>query len=97
MKAVGIKAFKAKLSEYVRLVKGGETILITERDDVVAELRPARRQDRPRDSLVEALDVLCEQGAVTLRSAQGAWSGPRAVSKLADQSSQQVLDALRGD
>ncbi len=97
MKAVGIKAFKAKLSEYVRLVKGGETILITERDDVVAELRPARRQDRPRDSLVEALDVMAEQGAVTLRSADGPWSGPQVVTKLAGQSSQQLLDALRGE
>jgi len=42
MKAVGVKQLKARLSEYLRLTKAGETILVTERDEVVAELRPAR-------------------------------------------------------
>jgi antitoxin (DNA-binding transcriptional repressor) of toxin-antitoxin stability system len=42
MRAVGIKVLKNKLSEYVRLVAGGETVLITDRDRVVAELVPPR-------------------------------------------------------
>lgn len=42
MRAVGIKVLKNKLSEYVRLAAGGETILVTDRDRVVAELRPPR-------------------------------------------------------
>ena len=42
MRAVGIKTLKNKLSEYVRLVKAGETVLVTERDQVVAELTPPR-------------------------------------------------------
>lgn len=40
MRAVGIKILKNKLSEYVRLAEGGETVLVTDRDRVVAELRP---------------------------------------------------------
>jgi antitoxin (DNA-binding transcriptional repressor) of toxin-antitoxin stability system len=40
MRAVGIKTLKNKLSEYVRLAAGGETILVTDRDRVVAELVP---------------------------------------------------------
>src|SRR5688572_33330836 len=40
MRAVGIKTLKNKLSEYVRLAAAGETILVTDRDQVVAELRP---------------------------------------------------------
>jgi antitoxin (DNA-binding transcriptional repressor) of toxin-antitoxin stability system len=40
MKAVGLKVLKNKLSEYVRMVEGGETILITDRDRVVAEMVP---------------------------------------------------------
>lgn len=39
MRAVGIKVLKNKLSEYVRLAAGGERVLITDRDRVVAELR----------------------------------------------------------
>ena len=40
MRAVGLKVLKNKLSEYVRLAAGGETVLITDRDRVVAELIP---------------------------------------------------------
>jgi antitoxin (DNA-binding transcriptional repressor) of toxin-antitoxin stability system len=39
MKVVGIKELKNKLSEYLRLVKSGEVVLVTDRGDVVAELR----------------------------------------------------------
>jgi antitoxin (DNA-binding transcriptional repressor) of toxin-antitoxin stability system len=42
MRAVGIKTLKNKLSEYVRLAAGGETVLVTDRDRVVAELGPPR-------------------------------------------------------
>jgi antitoxin (DNA-binding transcriptional repressor) of toxin-antitoxin stability system len=40
MRTVGLKVLKNRLSEYIRLVTGGETILVTDRDRVVAELRP---------------------------------------------------------
>jgi antitoxin (DNA-binding transcriptional repressor) of toxin-antitoxin stability system len=40
MRAVGIKTLKDKLSEYVRLAAAGETVLVTDRDQVVAELGP---------------------------------------------------------
>ena len=40
MRRVGIKVLKNKLSEYVRLAAGGETVLVTDRDRVVAELGP---------------------------------------------------------
>src|ERR1700745_652665 len=40
MRSVGLKVLKNKLSEYVRHAAGGETVLITDRDRVVAELVP---------------------------------------------------------
>jgi antitoxin (DNA-binding transcriptional repressor) of toxin-antitoxin stability system len=40
VRAVGIKALKNKLSEYVRIAADGETVLVTDRDRVVAELGP---------------------------------------------------------
>jgi antitoxin (DNA-binding transcriptional repressor) of toxin-antitoxin stability system len=40
VRAVGIKTLKNKLSEYVRVAASGETILVTDRDRVVAELGP---------------------------------------------------------
>jgi antitoxin (DNA-binding transcriptional repressor) of toxin-antitoxin stability system len=40
MRCVGLKTLKNKLSEYVRLAAGGETVLVTDRDRVVAEIGP---------------------------------------------------------
>ncbi len=47
MRAVGLKVLKNKLSEYVRLVASGETVLVTDRDRVVAELVPPREGRSP--------------------------------------------------
>ena len=44
MKAVGVRELKNRLSEYLRLVRNGEEILVTDRGEVVAELpRPSRK------------------------------------------------------
>ena len=53
MRSVGLKALKNKLSEYVRLAAGGETVLVTDRDRVVAEIVPPRPGRSPL--LVDAL------------------------------------------
>lgn len=42
MRSVGLKVLKNKLSEYVRAAAAGETILVTDRDRVVAELVPPK-------------------------------------------------------
>jgi len=65
MKSVGVKQLKTRLSEYLRLVRNGETVLVTDRDEVVAELRPTRRQPGTGNSLEGLLDALAERGEVT--------------------------------
>ncbi len=42
MRSIGVKVLKNKLSEYLRLVASGETVLVTDRDRVIAELIPPR-------------------------------------------------------
>ncbi len=42
MRTVGLKVLKNKLSEYVRAAADGETVLITDRDRVVAQIVPPR-------------------------------------------------------
>lgn len=44
MRTVGLKILKNKLSEYVRLAAAGETIVVTDRNRVVAEIVPPRRE-----------------------------------------------------
>lgn len=46
--AVGVKNLKNRLSEYLRRAAAGETVLVTERDRVVAELVPPRPDRSPR-------------------------------------------------
>jgi antitoxin (DNA-binding transcriptional repressor) of toxin-antitoxin stability system len=47
VRSVGVKILKNKLSEYVRLASTGETVLVTDRDRVVAELGPPRSGRAP--------------------------------------------------
>jgi antitoxin (DNA-binding transcriptional repressor) of toxin-antitoxin stability system len=47
MRSVGLKLLKNRLSEYVRLAAGGEIVLITDRDRVVAEIVPPQHRRSP--------------------------------------------------
>ncbi len=55
MRSVGLKVLKNKLSEYVRLAAGGETVLVTDRDRVIAEIVPPRTGRSPllADAMLE--------------------------------------------
>jgi antitoxin (DNA-binding transcriptional repressor) of toxin-antitoxin stability system len=98
MRAVGIKQLKARLSEYIRLVKGGDTILVTERDQVVAELRPARRHGAPHEELDDVLDALAEAGEVTRPSLpKGGWTWKARGLGLPPGTAQALLDEVRAD
>ena len=65
---VGIRELKSKLSECVREVKAGQTIIVTERGRAVARIIPDSTPEAP--SLQERLDYLVRTGAVL-------WSGKR--------------------
>jgi antitoxin (DNA-binding transcriptional repressor) of toxin-antitoxin stability system len=47
MRSVSLKILKNKLSEYVRLAAGGETVLVTDRDRVIAEIVPPQTGRSP--------------------------------------------------
>jgi antitoxin (DNA-binding transcriptional repressor) of toxin-antitoxin stability system len=98
MKAVGVKMLKARLSEYLRLVKAGEIVLVMDRDEVVAELRPANRQRAAPSTLEEGLELMAASGQATLRSEEmHNWTGPAKSFRLKGISSKALLDKLRKD
>src|SRR4029450_13460846 len=77
MRAVGLKVLKNKLAEYVRLAQGGETILVTDRDRVVAELVPPQAGRSP--AVADAvLAELVRRGWVTPAARPLAGPLPRA-------------------
>jgi antitoxin (DNA-binding transcriptional repressor) of toxin-antitoxin stability system len=57
MRSVGIKILKNRLSEFVRLAGAGETVLVTDRGRIVAELIPPQPG---RETLLD--DVLLAEG-----------------------------------
>src|SRR4051794_38443307 len=98
MKAVGVKTLKAKLSEYLRLVKTGETVLVTERDEVIAEIKPTRRQNVAETDYEEELAFGAELGLISLRSDDSKkWPSLKPLSGSLDVNSQTILDELRRD
>lgn len=85
MHSVGIKALKNRLSEYVRAAAAGETVLVTDRGQVVAELvSPRVRADAP--TAERRLGELMRLGLLTAaKGAPGApLPRPKPVMKLAE-------------
>lgn len=81
MRVVGVKDLKANLSAWLRRVRTGETVLVTDRNLVVAELRPVPPRPAPREGREDALAGLAEAGELTraaLSKAGWAWS-PRGL------------------
>jgi antitoxin (DNA-binding transcriptional repressor) of toxin-antitoxin stability system len=98
VKAVGVKQLKTRLSEYLRLVKTGETVLITDRDEVIAELRPARRQAAATRSLEEQLQALADAGETTRPSlSKGDWTWKAKGLGLPLGTAARLLDEIRDD
>lgn len=73
MQTVGIKALKDNLSAYIRAVEAGETVLVTDRGKVVAQLTPAQHHPEPTTD-EERMALLVREGHVT--PAKGQWKRP---------------------
>jgi len=95
-RSVGIKVLNSKLSEYVRLAAADETILVTDRDRVVAEIgppAPARSAAVADAHLAELMrtGILAPPSHVTT----GAPPKPEPIAPLSEILQQ--LDRDRGD
>jgi antitoxin (DNA-binding transcriptional repressor) of toxin-antitoxin stability system len=96
MRTVGIRELKNRFSEYLRLVRSGESVLVTDRGEVVAEFSP------PTHGLIDAsvpagLLALARRGVLTLGSAGDAilyTALPRV--RRGQRSAAQLLDEERG-
>lgn len=96
IKTVGVKELKNNLSAYLREVRGGTRVLVTDRNVVVAELcEPAAgyRTDAIRDPL---LRNLLEAGQIRLPSRPKEPLGASPV-KLPEGTARRLLDELRDE
>lgn len=98
MKAIGVKELKARLSEYLRAVKAGETLLVTDRSEIVAELRPAGNRPGRPESLDDALDLLADRGEITrARVSKASWQWKPVGLGLPARTVRDILSDVRAD
>lgn len=97
MKTVGVRDLKNKLSEYLRRVRLGEIVLVTDRGEVVAELLPPG-QGHGDPSVPAGLQLLAKRGLLTLGAPAGTDLYPSLTRKQGERrrSVAQLLDEERG-
>lgn len=96
MTSVGIRELKARLSSYVRRVRRGEVIRVTDRGEVVAELRPpSSAQSVPAE--LAGLHALASRGILRLGKSNRGMRYPRSRVRLPEGTAKATLDAERED
>lgn len=95
MKSVGLRELKNRLSEYVREVRSGESVLVTDRGEVVAELVPPGSGNDKRGA-PSGLLVLARKGKVTLGGANAKALYPEVAPLLKRHRATELLDEERG-
>ncbi len=95
MKSVGLRELKNRLSEYVREVRSGEGVVVTDRGEVVAELIPPRQGVEER-GVPSALTALARRGQVTLGASNDAALYPKLPPILKRGRATELLAEERG-
>ena len=95
MKAVGVRQLKARLSRYLREVRQGEVILVTDRGHVVAELRAPGPSVLGESDLDRALRRLAERGGLWIGEPHDPLTYRASPVRARPGTAQELLDAER--
>ncbi len=96
MKAVGIRELKNRLSEYLRRVRAGEGVLVTDRGQVVAELKAPGQASLQR-YLEPELVALAVRGGVAIGGRNNSELYPALAPLVAEGTTQELLAEERGE
>lgn len=96
MKSVGVKALKNNLSRYLELVRQGEIVLVTDRDEVIAELRMPSQSALTRSSpWIAFLEEQARRGSLRLARRKRSRLSP--TKPLATTDIHELLDETRSE
>jgi len=100
MRSVGIKVLKNKLSQYLKAVAAGETLRVTDRGKVVAEIVPPKGRSEHEAAMTDAerqWAELVRQGVVTPAKRPANWKPPRRFPMMTLEELMKEIDADRED
>ena len=97
MKAVGVRELKAHLSRYLREVRAGEVILVTDRNQVVAELRAPESGAAEESELARGLRQLAAKGRLRVGEPRRGDAYPDSPLRAASGTARTLLDEERDD
>jgi len=95
MSAVCLRELKNNLSRYVQRVRSGETVLITDRGEVVAELSPPRRTSQTGEAMT-TLEEMRRKGLLYGGGPNDASLYPTMPRALRHANVSRLLDEERG-
>ena len=97
MKTVDLREFKNRLSEYIRQVRSGESVLVTDRGEVVAELSSPGHSSIDT-SVPAGLVALARRGLLTLGvPGESSAYPPLPRTRRRKRTAAQLLEAERGE
>lgn len=96
MKTVGVRELKNRLSEYIRQVRSGEGVLVTDRGEIVAELSVPGHATADA-TVPPGLAALAKRGLVTLGAGGTAATYPALPRRRRRHRAAELLDEERGE
>lgn len=98
MRAVGIRELKSQLSSILREVQRGESILVTDRGRVVAEIRRPGEANTTRSHAEDGLLRLAARGELRLALRPKRPLPPSPISTpMPEGTAQELIDWVRGE
>jgi prevent-host-death family protein len=94
MKVVGVRELKDRLSEYLRMARSGEEVIVTDRGEVIAELRkvdPSKSTTQLDPNLMASVS----QGSISLGAANDPAVYPQMPRLMKRHSVLQLLEEER--
>ena len=91
MKTVGIRNLKNSLSRYLKMVREGETVLITDRNKIIAELIPVEEQSKDLGIINKYITEQAGNGSL-IKAQERVVLTPKNVAPISDADKKLISD-----
>ena len=97
MITVGIRNLKDSLSKYLKMVRGGERIVITDHNRIIAEIIPATASSETDSRLLNYVKEKIESGAITAARTRTVLSLERTENRIEQKKIDRIYEETRNE